>query len=128
MTAITVIDRHRDAIAAAHMFAREAVENPRLLIVLGTVGVGKTNLVRSILAETSANGRCRIHVFTACDLAFRMVEAFRCHTFDSIPGWFGRGDFLVVEDLGDIAAWCRGDIRRAVGALRQLQFEATLRR
>ena len=29
--------------------------------------------------------------------------------------------------VADIAAWCDGDIRRAVGAIRQLQFEARLR-
>ena len=30
------------------------------------------------------------------------------------------------ESLTDLAAWCDGDIRRAVGAIRQLQFEASV--
>jgi chromosomal replication initiation ATPase DnaA len=32
------------------------------------------------------------------------------------------------QSLGDLAAWCDGDIRRAVGAVRQLTFEATYRK
>jgi chromosomal replication initiation ATPase DnaA len=32
------------------------------------------------------------------------------------------------QSLTDLAAWCDGDIRRAVGAVRQLTFEATYRK
>lgn len=97
-----MIDSQRDTIAAADMFAREDADNPRVLTVVGTPGVGKTRLVRSIAAEASADGRRRIQVVSACDLAFRMVEAVRRDSYDSIPGWFGRRDFVAVEDLNDL--------------------------
>ena len=193
------------------MFARQAADTPRVLIILGTRGVGKTSLVRSIVVESSAEGRRRIQVFSASDLAFQMAEAVRRGTCESIPHWFRRGDVVAIEELcdlrrrpatleaigrmiarwtvagacvvgtaacslqeitaferrlpkpptshvvmlatptrremrlvvkslantnnlridartvADIAAWCDGDIRRAVGAIRQLQFEARLR-
>ena len=55
-------------------------------------------------------------------------------TFDrftptSVRGLARRGDVRLDRDSADdIAAWSKGDVRRAIGAIQQLTFEAANKR
>jgi chromosomal replication initiation ATPase DnaA len=201
------VDRHRGAIETTRAFAADQLGETRLLLVLGSAGVGKTALVQQLISDLSARGTRRCHIMSARDVVGRMVEAIRSNTFNELARQFSRSDFVVLEDvsdlcgrqatlaelgrliagwlgrgahavctvgcslqtikdfeqrlppppvsrvvalpkptrhemrailrslaaaavvridrasLADLAVWCDGDIRRAVGAIRQIQFE-----
>lgn len=96
------IHGHAKAIAAARAFATEASVEPSLLVVLGLVGVGKTELVQKLASDVSAAGHRQCTFVTARDLITELVEAVRRNVLHQMTRRFGHSDLVVIEDVDDL--------------------------